>query len=66
MWINVALICPKLHRKVINSKFGNYGNFPYVKLMPTPCILKTYSDAKLDTEKTLNGELQTLTLIILQ
>lgn len=51
MWINVALVCHKLYRKVTNSKSGNYGNFPGVKLIPTPCILKTYSDAKLDTEK---------------
>lgn len=50
MSINVMLICHKLCRKVTNSKFGNYGNFPNVELMPTLCILKT--DVKLHTEKT--------------
>lgn len=51
MWINVALVCHKLYRNVTNSKSGNYGNVPNVKLMSTPYILKTYLDAKLDTEK---------------
>lgn len=52
MWTNVALVGRKSYRKVTNSKSGNYGNFPDVKLMPKPSILKTYLDSKLDAEKT--------------
>lgn len=70
MWINVVLVCHKLRRKVTNSKSGNYGNFPNVKLMPTPCKFKNILRCKIRHWKnikwwTTDNNTDNLTLIIL-